>query len=50
MRLIHYAVVNTTQNKIEAVSCYEKQMITKMEELQKSSKDNYRVGFKWVSI
>jgi hypothetical protein len=50
MRLIHFAVVNTTKNKIEAVSCYEKQMIEKMEELKKSTTDNYRINFKWVSI
>ena len=50
MRLIHYAVVNETKNKIEAVSCDEKKMIAKMEELKKSTTDNYRVGYKWVRI
>jgi hypothetical protein len=50
MRLIHYAVVNTTKNKIEEIGCSEKEMVVKMEELKKSSTDNYKVNYKWLSI
>ena len=48
MRLIHYAVIEKSTGKKVCVSCKEQKCKEVLNTLQ--NKENYRIGYKWVSI